>query len=136
MRLRLWGLNRYKVDSFMRKLERDCQYELRMLEVELEQLEEENESLLLNIREAEKKALIDNDGFWQFAKKRHDEIIHLLNNQVEFEKRRLIDHYATNNQHGIKTTKRGMPATQSEVKNMDESTSSLFIAVNQRYNLD
>jgi hypothetical protein len=91
MKDKFWGLKKEEVDRFMRRMEREIQFELQKMEFELISTKKENERLFDLIQEKEEKqtTLSMNESILELASTRIDTVISLLSSQKESEMKAL-----------------------------------------------
>jgi hypothetical protein len=87
MKDKFWGLKKDEVDRYIKKLEREFQFDLQKLEFELATSKKENERLQDLIQDREEKELSEkvNESLKELATIRLDKILHLFNSQKEEE---------------------------------------------------
>jgi hypothetical protein len=87
MKEKFWGLKKDEVERFLKRKEREFQFEMEKLEFELNSLKKENDYLFEQINQEEKKqiTLTVKDPFWQLAGTRFKAILSILNSQKETE---------------------------------------------------
>jgi hypothetical protein len=87
MKDKFWGLKKDEVDRFMRKMEREIQFELQKLEFDLISTKKENERLLDLIYESEQAKATQsvNESLLELAKERITPLMHFQKKQKESE---------------------------------------------------
>jgi hypothetical protein len=125
MKEKFWGLKKDEVERFLKRKEREFQFEMEKLEFELNSLKKENDYLLEQINQEEKKqiTLTVKDPFWQLAGTRFKAILSILNSQKETEM--MLFKEASN----LKMAK-----YQAEISQLDEKIEEINQTINKFIN--
>jgi hypothetical protein len=128
MKEKFWGLKKDEVDRFIRRKDREFQFELQKIEFELITTKKENENLIEQLTMEEKKqiALSINDPYWQLASSRIKSVLSMLTSQKESEMTLLKE--ASNEK--IEKFQREIIQLDEEIKSINEVIGKLVYQLN------